>query len=80
MTSKSYSWALVLREALGERIVKYKGQYMTEQRMKVQKFIDAKIQLMDLLPEIRQVILEHLCEKTTIPPFSEATATLPRLA
>ncbi|KAI6830164.1 hypothetical protein KC340_g16960 [Hortaea werneckii] len=54
MTSKSYSWALVLREALGE---------------KVQKFIDAKIQLMDLLPEIRQVILEHLCEETTIPVF-----------
>ncbi|KAI7220951.1 hypothetical protein KC333_g2058 [Hortaea werneckii] len=69
MTSKSYSWALVLREALGEKIVEYKGEYMTEQKMKVQKFIDAKIQLMDLLPEIRQVILEHLCEETTIPVF-----------
>ncbi|GAB1737228.1 hypothetical protein NU219Hw_g1159t1 [Hortaea werneckii] len=69
MTSKSYSWALVLREALGEKIVEYKGEYMTEQRMKVQKFIDAKIQLMDLLPEIRQVILDYLCEETTIPVF-----------
>ncbi|KAI6789658.1 hypothetical protein KC361_g8381 [Hortaea werneckii] len=69
MTPKSYSWALVLREALGEKIVEYKGEYMTEQRMKVQKFIDAKIQLMDLLPEIRQVILEHLCEEITIPVF-----------
>ncbi|KAI7316730.1 hypothetical protein KC315_g10652 [Hortaea werneckii] len=77
MTSKSYSWALVLREALGEKIVEYKGEYMTEQRMKVQKFIDAKIQLMDLLPEIRQVILEHLCEETTIPVFLRGNGNSP---
>ena len=50
---------------------------MTEQRMKVQKFIDAKIQLMDLLPEIRQVILEHLCEETTIPVFLRSNCCSP---
>ncbi|RMX74598.1 hypothetical protein D0869_12432 [Hortaea werneckii] len=69
MASKSYSWALVLREALGEKIVNYNGEYMTEPRMKVLKFIESKIQIMQLQPEIREIILDHLCEETTIAVF-----------
>ncbi|RMX76960.1 hypothetical protein D0869_10251 [Hortaea werneckii] len=69
MASKAYSWALVLREALGEKIVNYNGEYMTEPRMKVLKFIESKIQIMQLQPEIREIILDHLCEETTIAVF-----------
>ncbi|RMY68129.1 hypothetical protein D0863_07321 [Hortaea werneckii] len=74
MASESYSWALVLREALGEKIVKYNGEYMTEAKMKVLKFIEGKVQIMRLQPEIREIILDHLCEKTTIAGFLRGNA------
>ncbi|RMY64648.1 hypothetical protein D0863_09662 [Hortaea werneckii] len=77
MASKSYSWALVLREALGEKIVNYNGEYMTEPRMKVLKFIESKIQIMQLQPEIREIILDHLCEETTIAVFLRGNAFSP---
>lgn len=37
--------------------------------MKVLKFIESKIQIMQLQPEIREIILDHLCEETTIAVF-----------
>ncbi|KAI7495322.1 hypothetical protein KC367_g7427 [Hortaea werneckii] len=74
MAAKPYSWALVLREALGEKIVKYNGEYMIEAKMNVLKSIESKVQIMRLQPEIREIILDHLCEETTIAVFLRGNA------
>ncbi|KAK4540889.1 hypothetical protein LTR36_008831 [Oleoguttula mirabilis] len=75
---KPYSWALVARMAQGQRIVKYEGMWMHEERAKVLDFLRRQVfRIMDLPPELRHQILRYLPANTTVTVYLAGRNGLP---